>query len=307
PYLVDAPDVLLPSRRGPICAVPSIVFGSMANDGGHLLLDDAERTALLASEPQAEHWLRPFLGADEFINGRTRWCLWLVDCPPEVLRAMPNVRARVQGVKRHRDASSRAATRSLAATPSLFGEIRQPAGRYLLVPRHSSERREIIPIGFLEPAVIVGDANLCVPDATVFHFGVLTSRMHMAWVKYVCGRLESRYRYTNQIVYNNFPWPEVPTSKHADAIESAAQCVLDARAAFPGATLADLYDPLTMPPALLKAHQKLDNAIDAAYGKKGAFKTDAERVAYLFELYQRLTSLLPAAQPRKKTRGRATA
>ena len=300
PYLVDAPNVLLPSRRSPICAVPPIVFGSMANDGGHLLLDDGERSALLAAEPQAGPWIRRFLGADEFINGLSRWCLWLVDCPPAALRAMPNVMARVQAVKRHREASARAATQALAATPSLFGEIRQPAGRYLLVPCHSSERRDIIPIGFLEPKVIVGNANLCVPAATIFHFGVLTSRMHMAWVKVVCGRIKSDFRYTNQIVYNNFPWPESPTDKHRAAIESAAQSVLDSRTQFPSATLADLYDPLTMPPALLKAHHRLDAAVDAAYGRKG-FKGDAERVAFLFEQYQRCTSMLPA-EPVKRGR-----
>ena len=303
PYLVDAPDVLLPSRRSPICNVPVIVFGSMANDGGHLLLDDTEREALLEAEPHAEPWVRRFLGADEFINGLSRWCLWLVDCPPAALRSMPIVKARVQAVRHHREASARAATQALAATPSLFGEIRQPRGRYLLVPRHSSERRDIIPIGFLDPAVIVGDANLCVPDATVYHFGVMTSRMHMAWVKYVCGRIKSDYRYTNQIVYNNFPWPEPPTDKQRAAIETAAQAVLDTRAQFPGSTLADLYDPLTMPPALLKAHHKLDAVVDAAYGRKG-FKTDAERVAFLFELYQRHTSLLPVQSATQRARPR---
>ena len=303
PYLVDAADVLLPSRRSPISTVPLIVFGSMANDGGHLLLDDAELAALLATEPQAAPWIRPFLGADEFINGLSRWCLWLIDCPPAVLRSMPKVVARIHAVKRHREASTRRTTQALAATPAVFGEVRQPSGGYLLVPRHSSERREIIPIGFLDSSVIVGDANLCVPEATVFHFGVLTSRMHMAWVKYVCGRIKSDYRYTGQIVYNNFPWPESPTDAQRAAIDSAAQTVLDTRAKFPGSTLADLYDPLTMPPALLKAHQKLDVAVDAAYGRKG-FKADAERVAFLFELYQRYTSLLPAVTAKTARRPR---
>ena len=311
PYLVDAPDVALPSRRTVICDVPPIVFGSMANDGGHLFLDSAEKQALLAECPVAARWIRPFLGADEFINNIPRWCLWLKDCPPSELRDMPAVMARVQKVKAHRAASSRPATQSLAATPTLFGEIRQPSSRYLLVPRHSSERREFIPIGFLPPEVIIGDANLCIPDATLFHFGVMTSRMHMAWVKYVCGRIKSDYRYTNQIVYNNFPWPlwsscnargsDAPADKTRQAIEAAAQAVLDARAAFPDATLADLYDPLTMPPALLKAHQKLDAAVDKAYGKTG-FKSDAERVAFLFQRYQALTTLLPASPaPRRKS------
>lgn len=315
PYLVDAPDVALPSRRTAICDVPSIVFGSMANDGGHLFLDSAEKQALLAECPTAARWIRHFLGADEFINNIPRWCLWLKDCPPSELRDMPAVLARVQQVKAHRAASSRPATQALAATPTLFGEIRQPSSRYLLVPRHSSERREFIPIGFLPPEVIVGDANLCIPDATLYHFGIMTSRMHMAWVKYVCGRIKSDYRYTSQIVYNNFPWPlgsscnasgiDAPADKTRQAIEAAAQAVLDARAVFPGASLADLYDPLTMPPALLKAHQKLDAAVDKAYGKTG-FKSDAERVAFLFARYQALTSLLPAATV-KRSRKKSTA
>jgi hypothetical protein len=320
PYLVDALDVVLPSRRTSICNVPPIVFGSMANDGGHLFLDDVEKASLLSECPAAAKWVRPFLGADEFINSIPRWCLWLQDCLPSELRAMPAVMTRVQKVKVHRAASNRAATQALAATPALFGEIRQPAGRYLLVPCHSSERRDFIPIGFLPPNVIVGNANLCIPDATLFHFGIMTSRMHMAWVKYVCGRIKSDFRYTNSIVYNNFPWPEFPQSskqnqpqapvdKAQEAIEIAAQAVLDVRAKFQSgdqpATLADLYDPLTMPPELLRAHQKLDAAVDKAYERSGgqkSYKSDAERVAFLFELYQQYTSLLPADAKKTKIR-----
>ncbi|MFZ3141327.1 class I SAM-dependent DNA methyltransferase [Polaromonas sp.] len=314
PYLVDAADVFLPSRRTSICPVPPIVFGSMANDGGHLFLDDTEKASLLAECPSAAAWIRPFLGADEFINNIARWCLWLQDCPPATLRAMPAVMARVQKVRMHRAASPRPATQALAAMPTLFAEIRQPMGRYLLVPRHSSERREIIPIGFLDSNVIVGDANLCVPGATIFHFGLMTSRMHMAWVKYVCGRIKSDYRYTNSIVYNNYPWPDLSSNQPSAqagraqaAIETEAQAVLDTRADFPDASLADLYDPLTMPPALVKAHQKLDAAVDKAYelgGGRKSYKNDAERVAYLFELYQQYTSLLPAekAKPRRRAK-----
>jgi hypothetical protein len=306
PYLVDAPDVVLPSRRTPICNVAPIVFGSMANDGGHFFLTDKEKEQLLSECSDAAPWIRPFLGADEFINNIPRWCLWLIDCPPTKLRKMQPLMQRVQKVKSLRAASTRKATQELASTPTLFGEIRQPETQYLLVPCHSSERREIIPIGFLEPEVIAGNANLCIPNAKLFDFGVITSRMHMAWVKYVCGRLESRYRYTAGIVYNNFPWPgfagEALSDKHRNAIEQAAQCVLDARAQFADSSLADLYDPRTMPPALLKAHQKLDAAVDAAYlnsGGKKAYASDAERVAFLFELYQRITSLLPAAVAKK--------
>ena len=294
PYLVDAPDVVLDSRRTSICRVPEIVFGSMPNDGGHLLLSDGEKLALLEAEPGAKRWVRPFMGADEFINNIPRWCLWLVDCPPQTIRTLPEVARRVAGVKVHRESSARPATRKLAATPTLFGEIRQPQEDFILIPAHSSETRIYIPIGYFTPTTIVNNSCVVIPNATPYHFGVLTSRMHMAWVRYVCGRLESRYRYTNQIVYNNYPWPEAQTRAQHQKIEAAAQDVLDARADFPGASLADMYDPLTMPPVLVKAHHKLDAAVDAAYGKKN-FKNDAERVAFLFELYRKYTTLLPAA------------
>jgi hypothetical protein len=308
PYLVEAADLVIDKRRAPICPVPEIVFGSMPNDGGHLLLSGQERDDLLAKEPQAAKWIRRFLGADEFINNLERWCLWLVDCPAAELKAMPEVMKRVRAVEAHRMASSRPATQALADRPHLFGEIRQPTGRYILVPRHSSERRSVIPIGFMPAEVIVGDANLCIPNAGLYEFGVLTSRMHMAWVSHVCGRLESRYRYTNQIVYNNFPWPTAskglkenqavtPIKQAQAAIETAAQAVLDARALEAGATLADLYNP-PMPAALLKAHRALDAAVDAAYaltGGKKNWKTDAERVAFLFGRYEVLTSMQAGA------------
>lgn len=346
-YLVDAPDVTLPNRREPICAVPAIAFGSMPNDGGNLLMSDRERGELLGTEPAAAKWIRRFLGAEEFINGVRRWCLWLKDIRPAELRALPAVAARVAAVRICREASNRATTRELAAYPSLFGEIRQPATRYIAIPKTSSERRTFIPMGLLERTTIASTELFTVANATPFHFGILTSTMHMAWVRAVCGRLESRYRYSAGIVYNNFPWPQLPDistvrtersrpqagevevqagcpstpaadaanaqgerlSKHRAAIEAAAQGVLDARAQFPDATLADLYDPLSMPPALVKAHQSLDRAVDAAYiaaekaeGRKPPRLTsDAERVAFLFERYQALTSLLPAAKP-KRTR-----
>ena len=303
PYLVDAPDVVLSSRRSPICAVPAIAFGSMPNDGGHLLLSAEDRAALLAIEPAAEAWLRPFQGSEEFINKIERWCLWLADCPPHELRRMPAVAARVAAVKAHRLASSRATTQQLANTPSLFGEVRQPSGAYLLIPGVSSERRSHVPIGFMDAGTIASNAVYALPDATTYHFGVLCSTMHNAWVRYTCGRLESRYRYSAGIVYNNFPWPESPTDKQRAAIEAAAQGVLDAHAQFPQSSLADLYDPLTMPPALVKAHQALDAAVDTAYGRR-SFRNDAERVAFLFERYRAITSLLPADKPASPKRPR---
>ncbi|MGK2940920.1 MAG: DNA methyltransferase [Immundisolibacter sp.] len=304
PYLVDAPDVGLSSRRTPICPVPPIVFGSMPNDGGHLLLSDAERAELLTTEPDAEPWIRPFLGSEEFIKDLTRWCLWLVDIPPAVLRRLSMVMQRVEGVRTHRLRSPRATTMALAETPTLFGEIRQPSAEYLAIPKTSSERRSYIPIAMVADTVVASTELFTINGARLFHYGVLHSTMHMAWVRTVCGRLKSDFRYSAGIVYNNFPWPVDATDKHKDAIETAAQGVLDARAKFPDASLADLYDPRTMPPELVRAHQALDRAVDAAYlpsGGKKSYASDAERVAFLFDLYQRLTSLLPVVRP-KKTR-----
>ncbi|MDP2827705.1 MAG: class I SAM-dependent DNA methyltransferase [Sulfuricellaceae bacterium] len=319
PYLVDAPDVALQNRTKPIGDTPEMVYGSKPTDGGHLLLTDEEKGALLSVEPGAAPWIRPFMGAEEFINGIPRWCLWLKDISPDVLRRLPHVMTRIDGVRQMRLASTKAPTRKLAETPRLFGEDRQPDSDYLLVPAHTSENRSYIPIGFMSPDVVCGNANLCIPNATLFHFGVLTSAMHMAWGRAVCGRLKSDYRYSASIVYNNFPWPDFPSSPALlpagegskspspsgrgvgvrERVETAAQSVLDARAQFPEATLAGLYDPLTMPPVLLKAHQKLDAAVDKAYGKT-SFKSDAERVAFLFERYQALTSLLPKIETAKR-------
>lgn len=313
-YLVDAPEVLLNKRRTPICAVPEISYGSKPTDGGHLLMDDAEKEALLSAEPAAAKWIRPFLGAEEFIYKTTRWCLWLVDCPPKELRLMPQVLKRVQAVKEMRQSSTKLPTVKLSETPAIFGEIRQPAnGNYLLIPLHSSEARTYIPIGFCDASAVCGNANAMIPNAGLLHFGVMTSAMHNAFMRFTCGRLKSDFRYSNTIVYNNYPWPgfagEPLSDKHRTAIEQAAQCVLDARAQFASSSLADLYDPLTMPPALLKAHQKLDAAVDAAYQPSGGKKTyasDAERVAFLFELYQRITSLLPASAIKKSRKTKAT-
>ena len=314
PYLVDAPDVVLENRNTPVCPVPEIGIGNKPIDGGHYLFTDEEKAEFLRREPQAEKWFRRWLGADEFINGYQRWCLWLGDCPPDVLRRMPEAMKRVEAVRQFRLASKSAPTRKLAHTPTRFHVENMPRSTYLLIPRVSSERRNYIPIGFIPPDTLTSDSALISQAATLYHFGILTSAMHMAWMRAVCGRLESRYRYSAGIVYNNFPWPECSPSPQTspskgegakrEAIEAAAQAVLDARAQFPGATLADLYDPLTMPPALLHAHQKLDAAVDRAYGKTG-FKSDAERVAFLFARYQALTSLLPAAavKGRRQTPG----
>jgi hypothetical protein len=298
PYLVDAADAVLPSRRESVFHALPIAFGSMPNDGGNLLLTDDEKNDLVGQEPDAARWIRPFLGSAEFINGISRWCLWLVGIAPGKLRQLPRVSERVAAVKGVRSGSSRGTTNSLAAMPALFGEIRQPTIRYIAIPKTSSENRAYIPTGFLEPTTIAGTEIFTIAGGTLLEFGVLTSVMHMAWVRSVCGRLKSDFRYSAGIVYNNFPWPE-PSDVQRETIVQAAQGVLDARAKFPDSTLADLYDPLTMPPALVKAHQTLDRAVDAAYGKR-SFKSDAERVAFLFERYQALTSLLPATGKGKK-------
>jgi hypothetical protein len=309
-YLVDAPDVLLNKRRTPICKVSDMTNGSKPTDGGNLLMNDTEKEVLLAAEPQAAKWIRPYLMGDEFINNISRWCLWLVDIPPAELRSMPQVMKRVEGVRSMRSASTDAQTKKDASNPTQFQKIRQPnTPRYLAIPKVSSERRQFIPIGYLDNNVICGDKIFFVADASLFTFGVLTSTMHNAWMRYTCGRLKSDYSYSNTIVYNNYPWPgfsgDALSDKHRKAIEQAAQCVLDARAQFEGASLADLYDPLTMPPVLLKAHQRLDIAVDAAYvpsGGKKNYGSDAERVAYLFDLYQRITNLLPAVSKKNSKR-----
>jgi hypothetical protein len=288
PYLVEGGDTFIAKRRTPIGNAPAIAFGSMPNDGGNLLLDTAEKEALITQEPGAAAWIHPLLGSDEFINGIERWCLWLVGIAPEQLRAMPSVLARVEAVRKQRGESTRPTTRALADTPTLFGETRRPTGDYLAIPEVSSERRAFIPIGFLPQNFVATNKLYTMDGASLYSFGIMTSTMHMAWTRAVCGRLESRYQYSAGIVYNNFPWP-TPTDNQRMAIEQAAQGVLDARALYPSSTLADLYDPLTMPPELTAAHRKLDRAVDAAYGKT-TFPTEAERVAYLFKLYEAVTA-----------------
>jgi hypothetical protein len=301
PYLVDAVDLLLENRDYPVSAVPPMKFGNMPRDDGALLLDNEGKIELLRREPKAREFVRPFLSAREFLNRIPRWCLWMVNATPSDFRGLPLIRERVEKVKEFRSKSKAASTRAFAATPYLFAQISQPSSSFLLVPRHSSESRKYIPLGFFTPRHIVADSCLFVANATKFHFGVLTSAMHMAWVRTTCGRLKSDYRYSKDVVYNNFPWPE-PTDKQRAAIEAAAQRVLDERAQHPESTLADLYDPISMPAGLVKAHYALDRAVDAAYGRTN-FKSEAERVAYLFTLYEKLTSLFPAEKGKaRKTR-----
>lgn len=288
-YLMDAPDAWIESCSKPICDVPPLVFGSMPNDGGFLSdWSDEDKTALVKKYPAAEALFRPLLGSVEFINGKSRWCLWLKGASPAVIRSVPPVMEAVERVREMRLASKREATRKLAATPTLFGEIRQPEeGNYLLVPKVSSERREYVPMGFFTSETICSDLVFLVPSATLYHFGVLTSSVHMAWMRAVAGRLKSDYRYSAAIVYNNFPWPDNPVNTVnpvKDKIAATAQSILDARARYPGSSLADLYDPLTMPPDLRAAHEANDRAVLAAYGLKPD-TPEPEIVAHLFGLY----------------------
>ncbi|MBI4757275.1 MAG: hypothetical protein HY778_18080 [Betaproteobacteria bacterium] len=258
----------------------------------------------MAKEPKAAKWLRPWLGADEFLYGYRRLVLWLGDCPPQELRAMPAVLERVEAVQVFRLASKSAPTRKLAATPTRFHVENMPDEAYLVVPEVTSERGNYVPLGFLQPEIVCSNKLKIVRGATLYHLGVLSAQLHMAWLKYVSGRLESRYQYSSSVTYNNFPWPRDPSERQVAAVEQAAQAVLDARAKFPDATLADLYDPLAMPPELRRAHAALDRAVDAAYGRKG-FASDAGRVAFLFDLYRQYTTLLPPGKPKRTKRSGA--
>ena len=286
-YLVDYDTIFITSRSKTLSNVPEMNFGNMPADGGELLFTKGEKDDFLKKEPLARNYFRRFISAHEFINNIERYCLWLVDIKPDELKKLNLIYERVKNVKEIRKKSARP---FLADVPHLFAQITQPKDKdYILIPRHSSETRKYIPIGFFTSDNVAADSCLIIPDATIYHFGILTSTMHMAWTRYVCGRLKSDYRYSKDIVYNNFPFPN-PTEKQKVEIEKYAQEVLDARLKFPTSSLADLYDPIAMPKELLKAHQKLDKAVEASYGR--TFDDDSQRVAYLFELYQKLTGEL---------------
>lgn len=286
PYLVAAKNIFITSRKKPLSPVPSMVFGNMPNDGGQFLLSEDECKDIMAVSPKIERYIHPFLGAHEFINNKKKYCIWLVGASPSDIRDIKELRGRIEYVRRIRSESSRAGTRKLADTPTLFGEIRQPDTSYLLVPRVSSENRRYVPIGFFTPDFIAGDTNLIVPNAEIYHFGILTSNVHMAWMRTVCGRLKSDYRYSKDIVYNNFPWP-TPTAKQKERIEKTAQGILDARALYPNESLAALYDPTLMPKELRYAHRANDKAVMDAYGFSTAM-TEEDCVAELLKRYEAL-------------------
>ena len=286
-YLLDAPNIFIESRSAPVCEVPAMFFGSMPRDGGGFILSEEEREIFISKNPGSEKFIREYIGANEFINGKKRYCLWLVNANPSELRKCGLIMERINFVKEFRLASKAAATRKFAETPTLFCQIAQPETDYIIVPRVSSERRKYVPIGFLQPEVIASDAVQIIPDATIYHFGILTSSVHMAWVRAVAGRLEMRYRYSKDIVYNNFVWCE-PSESQRKKIEQTAQNILDVRAKYPGSSLADLYDATAMPPDLRKAHAENDKAVMSAYGFKTSM-TESEIVAELMKLYKSFT------------------
>jgi hypothetical protein len=302
PYLIEGSDIVLPIRRKALCAVPPIINGNKPADGGHLIIEDSEKAPFLKENPKAAPYLRRFLCAEEYLKGDNRWVLWLEDAPAAVVRENPGVRDRVAAVRAFRLKSKKESTRRRADRPTLFDQIRQPRTKYIVIPRHSSESRRYVPFGYFGPEVIIGDSCTAIPDASLFHFGVLSSAMHMAWMRQVCGRLKSDFRYSNKIVYNNFPWPESATEKQTKAVEAAARRVLDVRDEHlsKGARLVDLYDPLAIPAKLSKAHNALDRSVERCY-RPQAFVSDRERVEFLFELYAKIAKpLLPAKQKRRQ-------
>uniref|UniRef100_UPI0034E940BB type IIL restriction-modification enzyme MmeI n=1 Tax=Treponema berlinense TaxID=225004 RepID=UPI0034E940BB len=316
-YLLDAPDIFIEKNSKPICDVPPMIRGSSPIDDGNLLLTIEEKEEYLKKEPQGEKFLRPFMMGKDFIERKPRWCFWLVGANPSELKKCPILIKRIEAVREFRLKSSKAATVQIAATPTLFGEMRPCESEYIAIPKVSSENRRYIPIDYLSSEVLAGDKLFQMPNASLYHFGVLTSNVHMAWMRAVCGRLKSDYSYSNTIVYNNFPWPQqfkidnsklkmengkwtisgedLPADKkelsifHSQlSIINTAQAILDARAKYPDSSLADLYDETLMPPELRKAHQANDRAVMAAYGFSTKM-TESECVAELFKMYESLT------------------
>jgi hypothetical protein len=288
PYLVEGSDLVLPSRSKPICDVPEIIFGSISVDNGYLTLSDQEKKDFVKEYPDDAIYLRRYIGSEEFIQNIKRWCFWFVDANPKQLSSNPEIKRRVEAVKEFRLASKKKQTNNNASIPSLFAEIRQPESNYLCIPRTSSEKRKYLPVGFLSSKVIANSGIFTVPKASLFHFGILTSSMHMAWMRRICGRLKSDYRYSAKIVYNNFPFPENVSESHKKLVNEKAQWVLDIRKKFSDNSLADLYNTDFMPKELVKAHRELDRAVERCYRSK-PFKDDQERLAFLFELYEKLT------------------
>lgn len=286
-YLLDAPIVFVEKRNKPICNVPLMTTGNRPADGGHLIIEESDYDEFISTEPKALPYIKRLVGAAEYINNKKRWCLWLVGISPAELRKMPLVLQRVEACKTDRENAPDAGRRKLAERPSQFREINNP-DTFVIIPAVSSERRRYVPIGFLDKDTIATNLVITIPDAQIYHFGVLTSNVHMAWMRAVCGRLKSDYRYSKDVVYNNFPWP-TPTDTQKAKIEQTAQAILDARALYPDSSLADLYDDVAMPPELRKAHQQNDRAVMQAYGFPVREMTESKCVAELMKRYQKLT------------------
>lgn len=289
PYLTDTAIAFVESRSTPICDVPKMRFGSMPRDGGGFVLSADERAKLIDSEPLAEKWIKPYIGATEFLNNKERYCLWLVGADPSEIKKCPFVKKRVESVRNFRAESKAAGTRKFSVTPTLFCQIAQPDSDYIIVPKTSSGRRRYIPLGFMSKDIIASDLAFLIPNAGLYEFGILMSNVHNSWMRLVAGRLKSDYRYSKDIVYNNFPWP-TPLESQRKRIEITAQGILDARELYSDSTLSDLYDPLTMPPELLKAHIINNKAVMDAYGFSTKM-TEADCVAELMQLYQKMINI----------------
>lgn len=288
-YLLEADDVFVMSRSSPLCDVPHIGMGNQPIDNGNYLFTAEEKDEFIKQEPKSAKYFKPWYGAQEFIHRQPRYCLWLGECPPSELKTMKHCMERVKAVQDYRQKSRRASTKKLADYPTHFQTENMPKGNYIVIPEVSSEKRRYVPFGFMDDSVLCSNLVKLMPDATLYHFGILESNVHMAWMRTVAGRLEMRYRYSINIVYNNFPWP-TPTDAQRARIEKTAQAILDARADYPDASLADLYDELTMPPELRKAHQENDKAVMDAYGFNWRKMSESDCVTELMKMYQKLTS-----------------
>lgn len=299
PYLFEGNDVLIISRNKPICDVQEIVRGSESTDDGHFLLNEDEVHELVSKYPNSINFIRQFMGGGDLLNQKKRWCLWLKDIPANEYRDITLVMEKVKNVKLFRENSKKARTREWASLPTLFSEDRQPTTNFLIIPKISSERRKYIPVAYVGPEIIINNTVSAISNATFYSFGIIESQMHMTWMRYVCGRMKSDYIYSNDIVYNNYPWPKNPGEKNTKAVEENAQQVLDVRAKYPESSLADLYDPLTMPAELVKAHKELDKAVDLCY-RPQPFTTEANRIEFLFGLYNEYIAPLTAKKKKKK-------
>lgn len=301
PYLVDAKDVFVEKRSTPLCKVPKIKFGNQPIDGGWFILDEGEKIEALEKEPFIEKYIRKYIGSEELINGRKRYCLWFDNPQPYELKKSKFILKRLKEVRTFRLESERKETRKLADFPTQFAFISHEETDYIIIPSVSSERRKYIPMNMMPANTIASNLCLIIPNANLYHFGVLTSSMHMSWVNAVCGRLKSDYRYSNSIVYNNYPWPENPSENQIKKITKSVEKILEIRSMFPENTFADLYNPDTMPKVLLKAHLELDKAVDASYSKQ-IFTSEAKRMEFLFDLYEKYTTDLFSKEKVKKTK-----